>query len=193
MGFFKSIFGTSRNTKSVAPNNESDILSSIFRLVSQPDTQPRVNASNKAGLLLSPNDDVFFKNTESFVSKFIDQRQEKSLVQGCYFEDDHGTQWIIINHPDFRNLIEVINELSKSISSEGLGSQMIAAVFKGDYNGENSYWICNYRTSKFYPFVPNGKDTRNYELEMELSRHFTQNGIPVEPPANWYPLWDAPF
>ncbi len=120
MGFFKSIFGTSRNPKSVAPNNESDILSSIFRLVSQPDTQPRVNASNKAGLLLSPNDDVFFKNTESFVSKFIDQRQGKSLVQGRYFEDDHGTQWIIIIHPDFRNLIEIINELSKSISSEGL-------------------------------------------------------------------------
>ena len=193
MGFLKSIFGTSKNPKLISNDNETDILSSIFRLVSHPDTQTRVSASSTAGLLLSPNEDIFFKTTDTFVSKFIDQHEENSLIQGRCFKDDHGTQWIIMNHPDFRNLIGIINELSKSISSEGLGSQMIAAVFKGDYNGENSYWICNYRTSKFYPFIPNGKNTRNYELEMELSSHFTQNGIPVEPPTNWYPLWNAPF
>ena len=179
--------------KSVAPDNESDILSSVFRLVSHPAIQTRVSASNNAGLLLSPNDNIFFKNTSEFVSKFIDQHDGKSLIQGRCFEDDHGTQWIIINHPDFKKLIEIINELSKSIASKGLGSQMIAAVFKGTYRGKNSYWICNYRTSKFYPFVPNGEDTRNYDLEMELSSHFTQSGVPVEPPSNWYPLWNAPF
>ena len=193
MGIFKSIFGTSKTMKSVAPDNESDILSSVFRLVSHPAIQTRVSASKNAGLLLSPNDNIFFKNTSEFVSKFIDQHDGKSLIQGRCFEDDHGTQWIIINHPDFKKLIEIINELSKSIASKGLGSQMIAAVFKGTYRGKNSYWICNYRTSKFYPFVPNGEDTRNYDLEMELSSHFTQSGVPVEPPSNWYPLWNAPF
>ena len=65
-------------------------------------------------------------------------------------------------------------------------SAMTAAIFKGTIKNQSFYWICNYRTSKFYPLTPLGKEMRDNKLEMEIGNLLASMGIPLEPHENWY-------
>ena len=119
--------------------------------------------------------------------------------------DDHGTKWIILDKSPFQDLVKSVHDVSAAISGQKSGDRMFAAIFKGQFKKEESYWVCNYRTSNFHPFIPekNGSNkdesilpvfrNRNHKKKIELGELFRSSGLPVEAPENWFALWDAPF
>ena len=95
-------------------------------------------------------------------------------------------------------MVAEINSASSHIANLGLGNNMTAAIFKGTISkgttrNQSFYWICNYRTSKFYPLAPLENEMRDNELEMEIGNLLASMGIPLEPHENWYSLSDIPI
>ena len=150
-----------------------------------------VTPHTKAAILLSPDDREFFRDLHNTVIHLMDQT--KNPPQFKLGSDDHGTKWIILEKAPFRDLVTAIDDISAAIWVQETGDRMIAAIFKGTFEKEESYWFCNYRTARFNPFMAPASRGRNHEKEMALGQLFRSSGLPVETPENWFALWDAPF
>ena len=188
MNFFKSLFSKPD------PNiDESKILLSILKLTKSTNQQTQLKPGDSAALLLSPNDDTFFSKFNESTKSIIKNSQAYAHIHYQTHSDPHGTMWIILRCGQFETLVSTIDYVSSAIASKGLGERMIAAIFKGSYDGHNSYWICNYRTSRFYPFIPKGDKIRSQDDEIKLGDIFRKKGLRVEPPENWFAIWEAPF
>ena len=191
MGLLKNIFGR----KSKAQSDESDILSAILRVedLAFPDSTDKITVSSKSALLLNTNDDPFFKNTDASLKNILPEQQPITSEVANIESDEYDSCWIVFENPIMQKMINDVNSVSSHIANLGLGSTMTAAIFKGMAKNEPSYWVCNYRSAKFYPLVPTDNNQRDNNLEMEIGDLLTSKGIPVEPHANWYSLSDIPF
>jgi hypothetical protein len=189
---FKTLFGKSNKLKS----DESDILSLVLRVTNQDSNGDRdINLSGAATLLLNINEHTFFTDINSSLKEL-----EKELLiptvgtplQGLK-SDMYNSFWIVFENSNNQKMVDDINSVSAHIANLGLGNNMTAAIFKGTIKNQSFYWICNYRTSKFYPLAPLGKEMRDNKLEMEIGTLLASMGIPLEPHENWYSLSDIPI
>ena len=188
MNLFKSFFGKSKSNL-----DESNILLSILNLTKDTSHGTSLHPSDTAAILLSPNDDIFFSEFSESTKNIFRSSSNYINVKYRTHTDDHGTMWIIFTCKQFKTLVSTIDYASAAIADQGLGDRMIAAIFKGSFESHNSYWICNYRTSAFYPFIPQGDKIRFQESEIKLGNIFKKNGLRVEPQEKWFAIWEAPF
>ena len=192
MRLFKTLFGKSNKLKS----DESDILSLVLRVTNQDSNGDRdINLSGAATLLLNINEHTFFTDINSSLKEL-----EKELLIPTvgtplrgFKSDMYNSFWIVFENSNNQKMVDDINSVSAHIANLGLGNNMTAAIFKGTIKNQLFYWICNYRTSKFYPLAPLGKEMRDNKLEMEIGNLLASMGIPLEPHENWYSLSDIPI
>ena len=191
MGLLKSIFGKRNKPKS----DESDILSTILRVenLTFPKSTEKITFSVKSALLLNTSDDPFFENIDASLKNIHPKQQPITSKIISMKSGEYDSSWIVFENPIMQKMINDVNSVSSHIANLGLGSTMTAAIFKGMAKNEPSYWVCNYRSAKFYPLVPTDNNQRDNNLEMEIGDLLTSKGIPVEPHANWYSLSDIPF
>ena len=191
MGLLKSIFGKRNNPKS----DESDILSTIVKIEnfgSETGTE-KIAISAKSALLLNKNDAPFFENVGASLKSISPEQQPITSELTNIESKEYNSCWIVFENPVTQKMITDINSISSYIANLGLGSSMTAAIFKGAVNNKPAYWVCNYRTAKFYPLVPDDNNKRDNDMEITIGKILTSKGIPVEPYANWYSLSDIPF
>lgn len=192
MRLFKTLFGKSNKLKS----DESDILSLVLRVTNQDSNGDRdINLSGAATLLLNINEHTFFTDINSSLKEL----EEELLIPTVgtplrgFKSDMYNSFWIVFENSNNQKMVDDINSVSAHIANLGLGNNMTAAIFKGTIKNQSFYWICNYRTSKFYPLAPLGKEMRDNKLEMEIGNLLASMGIPLEPHENWYSLSDIPI
>ena len=174
-------------------HSDKKILLQILNLTKEQARDTKLHPGSQAAILISPNDHDFFKDlNESMNERLNDLDLYHSTVK-VIEKDKHGTAWTLVTNDSFENLVADVDKISESIFMAGLGPRMIAAVFKGQFRESTVYWVCNYRTAKFYPFIPAGNQTRDNELEIDMGDVLIGMGIPVEPHSNWYALWDIPI
>ena len=183
-----SFFNFSNNHPS-----DQNVLLNILNLVKEENFNAEVRPDNQAAILISPNDHNFFTDLTASMNERLNTINLSQSTVEVIEKDKHGTAWTLIINNTFENLVADVDKISESIFSAGLGARMIAAVFKGQFRGSAVYWICNYRTAKFYPFIPTGNQTRDNQLEIDMGDIFIGMGIPIEPHSNWYALWDIPI
>ena len=191
MGLLKSIFGKRNNPKS----DESDILSAIVKVENfdSRDGTEEIAISAKSALLLNKNDAPFFENVGASLKSIFPEQQPITSELTNIESKEYNSCWIVFENPVTQKMITDINSISSYIANLGLGSSMTAAIFKGAVNNKPAYWVCNYRTAKFYPLVPDDNNKRDNDMEITIGKILTSKGIPVEPYANWYSLSDIPF
>ncbi len=191
MGLLKSIFGNRTRSKS----DETDILSAILRIenFTFPRSTKTITLSANSALLLNTNDDLFFENVDASLKRILREQQPITSKVTTIESDEYDSCWIVFENTVTQRMIHDINSVSSHIANLGLGSSMTAAIFKGLAENKQSYWVCNYRTAKFYPLVPDDNDKRDNDMEIKIGNILTSKGIPVEPHANWYSLSDIPF
>ena len=192
MRLFKTLFGKSNKFKS----DESDILSLVLRVTNQDSNGDRdINLSGAATLLLNINEHTFFTDINSSLKEL----EEELLIPTVgtplrgFKSDMYNSFWIVFENSNNQKMVDDINSVSAHIANLGLGNNMTAAIFKGTIKNQLFYWICNYRTSKFYPLAPLGKEMRDNKLEIEIGNLLASMGIPLEPHENWYSLSDIPI
>ncbi len=104
--------------------------------------------------------------------------------------DSFGYEWLTLASDDFENLVTTIHVTAQSMIDDGFGEQLLCAMFGFS---ENVHFIFNFKRGKFYPFVPNGKQSRDTDRELELQAKLEQE-LPIESELErWFPLWDAPI
>ena len=192
MRLFKTLFKKSNSLQS----DESDILSAILRITNQDANAKRdINLLGTATLLLNTTEDPFFTDINSSLKELGKELFMSTLstpLRGLK-SDIYKSCWIIFENTNNQKMVADINSVSSYIANLGLGNNMTAAIFKATIKNQLFYWICNYRTSKFYPLAPLANDMRDNELEMEIGNLLVSVGIPLEPHENWYSLSDIPI
>ena len=102
---------------------------------------------------------------------------------------------MVLEDPDFEDLVVGINVVSQALQDGGYGDRVLCAVFAfRDPHSDPVYWIYNYKRGSFYPFVPAGGDQRrDTERELRLKAQIG-NELPIEAELErWFPLWGIPI
>ena len=189
MGLLGALFG---RTKLRKPSRERffSVITAEVSLRGRSDLRP----SGKAGIVFNPVESTFF---DSLDTELRDLLRISSRATGTRYEvadDSHGTRWVVLDDPDFEDLVSTIHLVAETITEHGFGDRLLAAVLGFDYEGGNAYWIYNMKRGRFYPFVLSGDMQRDNAAEMRLGVLMEKEKIPVERSLEqWYALWGIPF
>ena len=106
--------------------------------------------------------------------------------------DEYGYEWTVISDPEVEDLVTQVNVVAETLTENGFGEQLLAAVFGFDGDDEHVRLIYNFKRGSFYPFVQAGKDRRDSARELDLQAKLERE-LPFEPELErWFPLYGAP-
>ncbi len=194
MGFFDTLFG---RQKPVPAGDDKIFAMSTAQITLQ--TEQNLVPTGSAAMC--------FKGLESGPFTAIQKELEQLLALAGRddnltikpSEDNLGYRWFVFTGTDFQALVTAIHMASSTLLDRGYGSQLLFAIFafKRD-NGQEMYWLYNYKRSKFYPFVPtrDAKDparSRDNPEELRLAAAMGKE-MPLEPELDrWFAVWNPPL
>ncbi len=107
--------------------------------------------------------------------------------------DEYGYEWVLVQDPQFEDLVSTIHMVSLTLTDKGFRDQLLAAAFRFEKDGQPVYWLYNFKRGAFYPFVPRGANRRDNGQELRYGA-LMEKELPVEKQTDqWYPLWGIPF
>ena len=189
MGIFSAIFG---HTKLKTPDREQffSIIGGAYNLESRTELRP----TYKAGVVVNPVESSYFDGLDSEMRTLLEVSGRATGTRFELQDDEFGTRWIILDDPDFEDLVSLIHTITETIVDHGFADRLLAAVFGMEFQGRPAYWLYNYKQGRFYPFVPTASRERDYATEMRIGEIMREEKIPVQRKLeNWYALWGIPF
>ena len=189
MGLLSVLFGRSKLKK---PNRER-----FFHAVAAEvalNNRIELAPTQKAGIVFNPVESSFFDDLNSEIRELL---RISGRETGTHFEikdDSYGTRWVVLDDPDFEDLVTTIHLVAETIFDHGFGDRLLAAVLGLKYEGVSAYWIYNYKRGGFHPFVVPELNQRDNRAEMRLGVLMEEEKLPVERSLeNLYALWGIPF
>ncbi len=189
MGILSALFG---RTKLKAPDRERffSIIGAAFDLRGRTD----LRIMDRAGIVMNPVESDFFVNLDTELRQLLDLSGRATGTRFEVTDDDLGTRWVVLDDPDFEDLVSTIHLVSETVADHGFADRLLAAAFSFEFQRQTVYWIYNYRSGRFYPFVPSADRQRDNALEMRLGEVMKEQKLPVERRLeSWYALWGIPF
>jgi len=217
MGFLDSIFGGKSKLSGPAPDR-------LFAM-----TTAQVHLETALGLKHRQTAGIVFQalGTADFSAIMAEAEQ---LLRGTAKEtgtllhssdDEFGYRWLVLEDPDFEDLVVSLNTVSSELQDGGYGDRLLACVFAFEERddraqpaepaasprddraqpaepaaspeGRTVYLIYNFKRGAFYPFVPAGEKSRDTERELRLKAQIGSE-LPIEADtARWFPLWEIPL
>ncbi|MBN2109857.1 MAG: hypothetical protein JW705_02055 [Methanosarcinaceae archaeon] len=174
------------------PKAKTDRLFAMSTAVVTMEVDLRLKPSSSAGICFKPME----------MSKYEDAREEiEGLLKystretGTIFrleKDGYNFLWVILNDPDFEDLVTNIHMVSQTLIDHDFGEQLLCAVYLFEGKGP-VYWIYNFKQDGYYPFVPLEDHKRDNSMETRL-KSLMERELPIEKDlGKWYPLWGMPF
>lgn len=189
MGLLSVLFGRSKLKK---PNRERffAVVTTALEIQDRTDLVP----TGQAGLVFNPVESTFFQELDGEIKGLLKVSGRATGTHYRVEDDSYGTRWVVLEDPDFEDLVSTIHLIAETIYGHGYGDRLIAAVFKFRYEGKDAYWIYNYKRGRFYPMVLAGPQRRDNAAEMRLGNLMESTRLPVERSLEqWYALWGIPF
>lgn len=189
MGFLDALFG---RTKSVKSKSEALFAMSTAQVTLQ--TKLQLTPARRAGIVFRPVESSYFADAEQQLQGMLRQSGADENLRFETQTDSYGYRWIIVEHDSFEQLVAALHMVSLTLTDQGFGDQLLAAVFRFDSAARPVYWLYNYKRGAFYPFVPSGGDQkRDNGKELELGG-VMKGELPIEKATDhWYALWGIPF
>ena len=189
MSFLDILFGRSRPAKS-----NTDAIFAITTGYVTLLTQLELKSTNKAGVCFRPVASSYFNLAEEELEELLKASGKAADSKVSIKDDSYGFKWVIIEDPDFSDLVTLIYLTGETLKDKGFKDQLLAAVFAFSDKGKDIYWIYNYKRGKFYPFVPRGQgQERDNTAELEFQAAMSSE-LPMEGSLEqWYALWGIPF
>jgi hypothetical protein len=148
--------------------------------------------AGRAGVCFKPLSGGDFARVQSELEELLRATSADSGSKISSAKDAHGFEWIVVEDPDFEDLVTTVHVVSSELIARGFGPQLLAALFKFERDGEIVYWIYAYKRGTFYPYVPKGKDQRDNTRELELKAKLERE-LPIEQDlTRWFALYGAP-
>jgi hypothetical protein len=159
--------------------------------------------TGRCALAIKSANGMYFNEMKDEIQRFLNISKRDFELNYRTILDSYGYLWVVLIGTSVEDILAAITAVGDTIEEKGFSSQLLASVFElsqeqkvvsTENNSNIQYLIYNYKSNKFYPFVPLfGKKNRDTESEMRIMATL-QNEIPFEKDmAMWYPLWDLPF
>ena len=190
MSLFDAILGRSRPIKA-----SIDQMFALSTAELTMETEFGLSPQGGAAICFKPVSSGDFARMEADINDLLKASSSSDApLQSHTFRDTYGYQWIILQTPDFSNLVATVHMINRELQDHGYSEQLLASVFQfADTNGRHVYWIYNYKRATFYPFVPGPNQSRDNALELRLSS-IMERELPVERDlTKWYALWGIPL
>ena len=182
MGIFSAIFG---HTKIKAPSKEE--FFSIVGAAHSLDARTNLHPANLAGVVVNPVESSYFDNLDTEIRDLLSVSGSATGTRFEVLDDDFGTRWVVLDDPDFEDLVTTIHTITETVIDHGFADRLLASAFK--FQRRPAYWLYNYKQGRFYPFVPTASRERDYATEMRLGEIMREERIPVEGRLErWYAL-----
>jgi hypothetical protein len=191
VGFLDAIFGSKGKVKGAAPDRLFAMTTANITM----DTGLGLKSRQRAGVVFQPIGTADFKQIVTETEELLAGTAEETGTKVKTHDDEYGYRWLILEDPDFDDLVVAMNTVSVELQGAGYGDRLLAAVFAfRDEQAKPVYWIYNYKRGAFYPFVPaGGPQQRDNECELRLKAQIGAD-LPVEAELErWFPLWGAPL
>jgi hypothetical protein len=156
------------------------------------ETELGLKTAGAAAIAFKPQSSGEFRSAFDDIDKLVDAvaQQGGSTIERK--SDEYGYDWIVVHDPDLEDLVGAAHTLASEMTAQGFGEQLLAAIFKFDGGPNPVYFIYGFKRGAFWPFIPNGKETRDNATELELKAKL-ENELPIEQDlTRWFALFDAP-
>ena len=158
------------------------------------DTELGLKSAGTAAVCFKPLSAGDFVRAENELQELLDLAAQESGSRIRRRSDELGFEWLVVEDPDFEDLVTTVHLVGSELKARGFGSQLLAAIFRfDDKDARPVYWIYGYKRGAFWPFVPGAKEReRDNAEELELKAKLEQE-LPVEADlSRWFALFDAP-
>lgn len=194
MSFFRK-FRKGYNNK---PRTDSDAIFSLSSAYITLEIKLGLKSTGRCALSLKSIDGMYFTEMKDDIQRFLNIGKSDVELNSRMVVDSYGYLWMILDGKSMGDILAGISAVGDTIQEKGFSNQLLVAIFEFNNeeklsNGSTQYLIYNYKSNKFYPFVPFGLKTRNNENEMKIMATIVDE-VPFEKDMTlWYPLWDLPF
>jgi hypothetical protein len=181
---------------------DSEAIFSLSSATITLETKLGLKPTGRCALAAKSASGMYFNEMKDEIERFLNISKPDFELEYRTIIDSYGYLWVILNGRTIEDILAAITAIGDTIQEKGFSSQLLASIFElsreqksnDSENNKTQYLIYNYKSNKFYPFVPFfGKKTRDTENEMRIMASI-QDEIPFERDmAMWYPLWDLPF
>jgi PspA associated protein B len=155
-------------------------------------TELGLTTAGGAAVAFKPQSSGEFRSAFDDVDKLIAAVAQSSGSTIERKSDDYGFDWLIVHDPDLEDLVTAVHGVASELTAQGFGAQLLAATFRFEGAPNPVYWIYGFKRGAFWPFVPNGDNTRDNAYELELKAKL-EGELPVEPDlTRWLALFGAP-
>ena len=210
MSFFRKIRKGVYRNKINKPKTDSDAIFYLSSATITLETKLGLKSTGRCGLTIKSTSGMYFDEMREEIQRFLGISKPDFDLEYRTVIDSYGYLWILLTGISMEDLLAAITAVGDTIDEKGFSSQILASVFEfgqqqrhkpdiiENSNNNNKstglYLIYNYKSNKFYPFVPLfANKTRDTESELRLMATL-QEEIPFEKDISlWYPIWDLPF
>ena len=148
----------------------------------------------KAAVVFKPLSSGDFVRVENDLDELLGIASRDTGSRVSRKEDEFGYEWIVVEDPDFEDLIATVHLVGSELKERGFGPQLLAAVFRFEGGKHPVYFVYGYKRGAFWPFVPGeGERERDNAEELELKAKLEKE-LPIEQDlTRWLALFDAPI
>lgn len=157
------------------------------------ETELGLRSAGRAGVCFKPLSAGEFAQAERDLAELLDSAARSSGSTIRRDSDRYGFEWIVIEDPDFEDLVTTVHLIGSELQARGFGPQLLAALFRFDGGEHPVYFIWGYKRGAFWPFVPTGEDQERDNAEELALKAKLERELPVEPDlTRWLALFGAP-
>jgi len=135
----------------------------------------------------------YYEEAEREIEEVLRVSERVAQTRSHLRRDEYGYQWVLLEDPDFSDLVTAIHMVGETLGAHGFQDRLLAAVFAFHKGDQPLYWVYNYKSGRYYPFVPLGERRRDSSLELRLAGAMKRELPLEEDPSQWYGLWGIPF
>jgi hypothetical protein len=182
--------------------SDSDAIFSLSSATITLETKLGLKTTGRCALALKSANGMYFDELKDEIQRFLNISKPDFELNYRTVTDSYGYMWVILVGKKPEDLLAAITAIGDTIQEKGFSSQLLASIFEfsqgqrptSTQNNNMQYLIYNYKSNKFYPFVPiSDKKTTDTENEMKIMGTI-QEEVPFERDMEmWYPLWDLPL
>jgi PspAB-like protein len=206
LSFFRKIRKGAYRNKNNIPKTDSDAIFSLSSATITLETKLGLISNGRCGLTVKSTSGMYFDEMRNEIQRFLGISKPDFELEYRTVIDSYGYLWILLTGKSMEELLAAITAVGDTIQEKGFSSQILASIFefrqvpeleRGSQKNSHirlRYLVYNYKSNKFYPFVPFfAERSRDTENEMRIMATL-QKEIPFEKDMSmWYPLWDLPF
>ncbi|HHI30691.1 MAG TPA: hypothetical protein ENL17_03140 [Candidatus Methanoperedenaceae archaeon] len=189
MGLLDSFFG-----KTKLPESKTEGIFAVSTAQVTMEANLELLSLKKAGICFKPQASSHFERARQEVEELLELSSKDTNTSYQIVKDDYGYVWILLEDPDFEDLVSNIYLVSEGLVERGFGGQLLCALFPFKSKDKKViYWVYSFKHGNFYPFAPKPGKERDTALEFR-TRSVMEKELPLEGnSARWYPLWDSPL